>query len=239
MMDERYVHSEDHHCSSSLHDISSIVKIGCALFPKKFIFLDGPFLGRREEKQMPRVDILIEGSMKDIGPDRYDARTTLSLIRGESNIVVDTGNLGQEQQLLRALERFDLAPEEITYVVLTHTCPDHHQNNFLFTRATFIDGTSIYGFGSEYYVWQGREHEIEKGVTVVRLPGHTPYDVAIFVETKEGIVAAAGDLFFWKDDFDYSSRFAWDVEQLKTSREEIEKRADYIIPGHGPLFSTR
>ena len=188
---------------------------------------------------MPQVDILIEGTMNDIGPDRYDAHTTMTLIRGEHNIVVDTGSLGQEQALLHALERFDLRPQDIQHVVLTHTCPDHHQNNFLFTKATFVDGTSIYSFGSEYYVWPGMEHEIEKGVTVVRLPGHTPYDVAVFVETDEGIVAVAGDLFFWKDDFEYSSHFAWDVEKLKKSREEVIKRADYIIPGHGSMFSAK
>ena len=188
---------------------------------------------------MPKVDILLEGSMKDVGENRYEARTTMSLIRGESNIVVDTGNLGQEQQLLRALEMFDLRPHEVQHVVLTHTCPDHHQNNFIFTHAKFIDGTSIYGFGSEYYVWQGDEYEIEKGVTVVRLPGHTPYDVTVFVETEQGVVAVAGDLFFWKDDFEYSSKFAWDIEKLKKSREEVIKRADFIIPGHGPQFAAK
>jgi glyoxylase-like metal-dependent hydrolase (beta-lactamase superfamily II) len=177
--------------------------------------------------------------MKDIGENRYDASTTMTLIRGEHNIVVDTGNLGQEQELLHALVRFDLRPEDIKYVVLTHTCPDHHQNNFLFSHATFVDGTSIYGFGSEYYVWQGMDYEIEKGVTVTRLPGHTPYDVAVFVETDQGIVAVAGDLFFWKDDFEYSSHFAWDVEKLKKSREEVIKRADLIVPGHGPIFSAK
>lgn len=188
---------------------------------------------------MPQVDILIEGSMKDVGENRYDAHTTMTFIRGVHNIVVDTGNLGQERELSHALERFGLGSEDIQFVILTHNCPDHHQNNFLFKNATFVDGTSVYGFGSEYYVWQGMEHEIEKGITVVRLPGHTPYDVAVFVETDKGVVAVAGDLFFWKDDFEYSSRFAWDVEKLKKSREEIIKRADFIIPGHGPMFSTK
>jgi len=29
------------------------------------------------------------------------------------------------------------------------------------------------------------------------------------------------------------------VEKLKKSREEITKRADFIIPGYGPIFSAK
>ena len=187
---------------------------------------------------MAEVKILLEGYMEDLGDHNYDVKTTITLIQGKNNIVVDTGNLGQDKEITDALNKEGLKPKDINYVVLTHSCPDHDQNNFIFKNAKFIDGTSTYSFGNKFYVWQGKKFEIEPGITVERLPGHTPDDVIVFVEAEDGIFAVVGDSFFYEDDWEYSKNFAWDQKKLETSRKEILGRADFIIPGHGAMFKA-
>ncbi len=52
-----------------------------------------------------KVKILLEGYMRDIAEHKYDVKTTITLIRGKNNIIVDTGNLGQENEIKNALAK--------------------------------------------------------------------------------------------------------------------------------------
>jgi glyoxylase-like metal-dependent hydrolase (beta-lactamase superfamily II) len=52
----------------------------------------------------------------------------------------------------------------------------------------------------------------------------------------------AGDVFWWVDDQpqtldpDLPDRFATDPAQLRRSRQLVLARADWIVPGHGPML---
>jgi glyoxylase-like metal-dependent hydrolase (beta-lactamase superfamily II) len=57
------------------------------------------------------------------------------------------------------------------------------------------------------------------------------------VETKEGKVAIAGDLW-WSERGPAKDPFASDQVELERSRQKISDLANFIIPGHGAMFSV-
>lgn len=73
-------------------------------------------------------------------------------------------------------------------------------------------------------------------------PGHTPDCVSVIVENCEGYgkVAIAGDLFEKEEDIKdqlvWQSAGSFDKDKQRQNRYKISQVADYIIPGHGPLF---
>ena len=77
---------------------------------------------------------------------------------------------------------------------------------------------------------------------VFSTPGHTLDSVSVKVVTEQGVCVVAGDTFEKKEDMEDDS--VWkeagsDNEKMqKESREAILKMADFIIPGHGPIFKN-
>ena len=55
-----------------------------------------------------------------------DARSTVTLIKGEgSNIIVDTGLGNERSAVLEGLNKQNLVPADIDFLVNTHRHPDH------------------------------------------------------------------------------------------------------------------
>lgn len=61
-------------------------------------------------------------------------------------------------RVLQGLQKYDLSPSEIQYVVSTHGHSDHIGNNNLFTKATHIVGFSV-SFKDKYFL-----HPFDKGI---------------------------------------------------------------------------
>ena len=74
-------------------------------------------------------------------------------------------------------------------------------------------------------------------------PGHTLDSVSVKVITDQGVVIVAGDTFEKVQDIEDDN--IWKLagsenEEMQTkSRIEILKFADWIIPGHGPMFRNK
>ncbi|XP_025994142.1 metallo-beta-lactamase domain-containing protein 1 isoform X3 [Solenopsis invicta] len=195
---------------------------------------------------MCEVVVLFDGYSKSLDDGRMDANCTCTLIKGPKLIIVDTMTAWDRDKLIEALARHKIEPRDIDYVVCTHSHSDHIGNNNLFTNAEHIVGLSVQR-GTIFYedpqISNG--YELCPGVKITATPGHTREDVTVLVEMiKDGevkILAITGDLFEKEEDILTPSiwKSLGTPELLKSQsvmRSRIINLADFIIPGHGPMF---
>lgn len=188
---------------------------------------------------MPEVKVLIEGYAKKT-KNGWVASSTCTLIRdGKIKIIADPGI--NQKLLVSRLKKMKMKPEHINYVLLTHYHPDHAANVALFSKARIIDHSSIYDGD------KGRDHNGTVPGTKMKIiptPGHTRGHCSLSVETDNGTVVVAGDVFWFWDgekqvlDINKQDEFAGDFEKLRESRKKLLDIADYIIPGHGRMMKS-
>jgi glyoxylase-like metal-dependent hydrolase (beta-lactamase superfamily II) len=169
------------------------------------------------------------------------AGATVSLVIADVRMIVDTGGPAERSTIIASLARHNLRPEQIDYVVCTHGHIDHVGNNNVFCRATFLAGQDR-AVGDEFSSLDVSHGSvtITAGVQLVATPGHTSEDISVLVQTDRGLVAIVGDVFengadMNGDTWVPSSR---DPHRQRRSRAEILSVADFIVPGHGDIFST-
>ncbi len=124
-----------------------------------------------------------------------------------------------EQEMLGALAKAGVKPEEIDIVVLTHLHWDHVGAIELFPNAQFIVSDVELKFAMNppaclYVSYEAlqlgiqplflkvmdriktvamKEKEIAEGITVIPLPGHSPGSIGVVVDTDSGPYVIAGD----------------------------------------------
>ncbi len=185
---------------------------------------------------MNTIDVLIEGYVRELSDTTWEACSTCTLITTEKGerIVVDPGS--NKKILLAALTQRKLNVEDIDWVFLTHHHLDHAMNVGLFPNAKIIDVEGIYA----------NDHGVVVGATIpdadiriIKTPGHEAGHASLIVPTSNGIVAVAGDVFWWTEteeqvlEIDKTDPFASDMTSLKKSRKTVLEIAQEIIPGHG------
>lgn len=172
-------------------------------------------LGRRGE---PTYVWLIEGA--DAGPILVDTGIPSAELGSAWYSPSVRWKQAADQRLERILpERTGLRVEDIQVVINTHIHFDHCGQNALFTgRRIMVQrrdlevaerhmcgryGTHPFDVGYhpsalEGVEWDVREGDFEvcKGVRVIATPGHTPGSQTVLVDTDEGTVGIAGDLFY-------------------------------------------
>ncbi|XP_077554646.1 metallo-beta-lactamase domain-containing protein 1 isoform X2 [Haemaphysalis longicornis] len=201
---------------------------------------------RRKQKMDYDVHVIKEGySLLSKDGRTMVANGTSTLVRGPGfNIIVDTLSAWDKDFLVESLEKLGVSCDEINYVVCTHGHSDHIGNLNLFQRATHIIGTTV-SSGDVYQLCTFENDEpyrIATDVQVIPTPGHTLTDVSVVVKTaKLGTVAITGDLFEKVEDIGNPKLWrelggSEDPKQQCKSRQMILDVADYIIPGHGPMF---
>jgi len=191
------------------------------------------------------VKILIEGfTNAELVPRAGQEKTqpTITLVKEENLImVVDPGTLDNQQTLIEALKKENLTVDDFNLVCLTHSHIDHYRNAGMFPKAKVL----------EYYgLWDGNKveswsEELTPNITILHTPGHDYSSITVFVTTGPesiypGVVAICGDVF-WRKDYPkdpHDDIFASNAEKLAQSRELILKKADWIIPGHGPAYEN-
>ena len=121
---------------------------------------------------MPSVFLLKPGSIER---DEYgrilDARSSVTLIiSGRHKIVVDSGLLGEEEPICKALAKLGIKPEEIDCIVNTHSHSDHCGNNHLFSRAKVL---------------VAKEGDIiAPGVWILATPGHSMDSISVVMRLR-------------------------------------------------------
>ena len=198
---------------------------------------------------MLEVKILLVGK-HDLLSDKsgLHAHSTVTLIKAEKNIIVDTGSFMDKNNLIQSLEKEGLKPEDIDIVILTHLHLDHSSNtNLFFNAKVYVKHNLSSGPGlcfeeSSYLIKKVDldNYEIVKGVKTILTPGHVDAHISVIVETEGGIITIAGDAIASKEyaDFNKKPSKAYDFEEYLKSKKKILEIADFIIPGHGEIFKV-
>lgn len=199
---------------------------------------------------MAEVKVLIEGHHTKNEDNRPKIGSTVTLIKSQCNILVDTGSFLDKEPLIRGLEREGLAPDDIDVVIITHLDLDHIVNTYLFNGAKIFckfrggDYPGQTHFPSEGSLERTdllKKDLIDKDIEIMLTPGHADDMISIIVNSPEGKVVIAGDAFPSREWMDFNrqpSSIVTDVERFNESRKKILEIADYIIPGHGEMFKV-
>ncbi|MBI2165755.1 MAG: MBL fold metallo-hydrolase [Chloroflexi bacterium] len=205
---------------------------------------------------MPTIELLQTG-FTFVSDQARLGLSTVALIRGHRNILVDTGHQGRRQLLQAALAARGLGPSDIHMVVLTHSHWDHSQNVDLFPRATFCihhneldyarnpkpgDFATASYFPAIMRLYNVQEvvegQELDPGVRVIETPGHTKGHISLLVDTPQGPVCIGGDAMS-----DATSAFRglpglvfWSEEQARSSIQKMLAASRTFYPGHDRPF---
>jgi glyoxylase-like metal-dependent hydrolase (beta-lactamase superfamily II) len=193
---------------------------------------------------MNKVKILVQGYAHTSEDVDYAASPTSVLIYSNGKkVLVDPGT--NAKLLLAGLESEGLSTDNIDILFLTHYHPDHFLNIKLFPKNDIYDGGMIWSDEKEIAysdVIPGTE------IKLLPTPGHSPEHCSLLVETEDGIVCIAQDVFWWEDGNQKSDNetdllnledpFASDKTALLESRKKVLEVSDWIIPGHGKMFKN-
>lgn len=81
--------------------------------------------------------------------------------------------------------------------------------------------------------------DLPRGLEVVPSPGHTPFHVSIHVAATTPVVIAGDAVLAEAPDAKVRTMIPYSRAQFLATRAALLRRADSIVPGHGPAFSTR
>jgi len=190
---------------------------------------------------MAEVKILIQG-VHETG-EKLKASSTVTLVKSNKNIIVDTGSFQDEKKIIDALAKERLKPEDIDIVALTHLHIDHTRNTNIFSNAVLYVKHS--DFGTKWDInnitvvrVELENLEIAEDVKIILTPGHFPFHISVVIKTKDGVVVIAGDAIAKKETLGKIPYSQWNNEEYLKSQNKILKIADYIIPGHGKMFKV-
>lgn len=194
---------------------------------------------------MAKLKILIQGYAKEIDGKEFASSSTVLISENNLNIIVDPGI--NRDELLKSLEKENLKTSDINFVILTHMHSDHSLLSGVFENAKVLDNSDIISFDSNMSTHDG--FVPDTNIKIISTPGHDQFHCSVLVETDDlGKVVIAGDIFWWFDNeeqktdieslLNHKDPYVKDENQLRKSRQEILKIADYIIPGHGKIFKV-
>ena len=187
------------------------------------------------------VKILIEGetNANEVGESGEEkTQPTITLVRdGDLVMVVDPGILPSQGVLINALAQENLTVEDVGVVCVTHSHIDHYRNIGMFPNAKVLEYFGLWSKNTVEY-WP---EQFSTNIQVMRTPGHDYTEITLFVTTTDGIIAICGDVF-WKENYPEDpkdDKYATDKKELAHSRDLVLKMADWVIPGHGPMFKVK
>ena len=198
---------------------------------------------------MAEVKVLVEGDHSVLDDGKLKIGSTITLIKSNKNIIVDTGSFLDKDKIVEGLNKENLSVEDIDVVILTHLHLDHTVNTYLFSNANIFyrlrggDFVGLVGFPKEGKIQRFElvDNEIAGDVSILFTPGHTEDCISVVVNTPEGKVVIAGDAFDSKKwlDLNVQPTLCWNLEEFNKSRKKILEIADYIVPGHGDMFEVK
>lgn len=193
---------------------------------------------------MVHIDILLPGIpiWSSQGPLGY---STVALVN--KHILIDTGSIGRRERLLDVLTKANIAPTDVSDVLLTHLHWDHCENLELFPEATIhVREAQLAEFrrgnpvprthpGLEASL-EGRPVEVfdpgpvTHGIKAIDTPGHTPHHVS-FTFADEPTFLFAGDAIKSASEFRPRTRPNHEGVDREWTRR-IEDEITFVIPGH-------
>lgn len=172
--------------------------------------------------------------MLHVGSLTPGVTSSCTLVRDAGRAVVfDPGMVERQADLLEPLAALGLDPAGVTDVVLSHHHPDHCLNAGLFPEARVHDHWAVYR-GADWDAVDAEGRVLTDALRLIRVPGHTPEDIALLAGTPDGVVVLTH--LWWTADGPADDPYAPDRSILRASRERVLAVADRIVPGHGPVF---
>ena len=212
--------------------------------------------------KLSKLKIILPGVPSRSSRGWFGYCTVLLFPLANSWALFDTGHYSDRALLLHSLKANQVDPAEIKTVVLSHLHFDHVLNISLFKNAAVfvskseleyaqmvsegkIEDPSIPDFWSFLLQdrdirWVETSVEIEQGVELVTLPGHTPGCLAMFYE-QQNTVAVCGDVIKngWEALTGKASSAGVDDRKTAENVAYITHRAQVIVPGHDRPFILR
>ena len=193
------------------------------------------------DESIMEIIVLIEGVHNDLGPiDKTSVFNSIdpicssvTLLKGEDNILIDTGFKGFERTLISRLDEEGIACEDIDIVFNTHSHFDHCYNNYLFNNARIVFGQSILTAKK----WDVYKEIIVPNIRIIKTPGHYPDHQSVLIHKKGDIWVIAGDAL--REDI-IRDNDKWNLmnKEYIQSVKHIFSLADIIIPGHGAIIKN-
>ncbi len=140
--------------------------------------------------------------------------------------------VAKQSVITESLRKQGLALNDINVVFITHAHTDHYRNIGMFKKAKTLD----YWGWWEGDKWSKSDGHVSENTTLIKTPGHSYDGLTMLVKTKQGKVAICGDVF-WTNDIKHKDPYVQDKAALKKSRKKVFKLADFIVPGHGEMFT--
>ena len=195
---------------------------------------------------MAEVKILINGYAKEKDREEFASSTTALIQDNNLKIIVDPGM--DREALLRGLTKQGLKPEDIDFVVVTHTHLDHSLLVGIFENAKVLDNSDVYSFDGKIGEHGGRVPNTD--IEIIKTPGHDQFHCSVLINVEDlGKVVIAGDVFWWRDEeeqktdrrslLEHKDPYMKDEKALRESRKKVLEMADFIIPGHGGMFKVK
>jgi len=203
---------------------------------------------------------LIEGASRviliDTGVGDVDEVDRLHTRHGSIRWIVER-NEGQD--LVEGLAKHGVRPADVELVVLSHLHFDHVGNNELFPNARFVvqrdelpQALAPPKFCLFYYpeyrykmitvldrvdVIDG-DVDIDSGVRLIKIGGHTPGCQATLVDTAAGVVCLTSDAMYnYRNiELDWPVGSYWDLPQLMGGMSRMRQEADILVPQHDWQF---
>lgn len=183
------------------------------------------------------VKVLLEGfttldSNSNAGNEKTQPTVSL-VLDGDIIMVVDPGTLETRQILVEKIMQEGFETEDINYVCITHSHIDHYKNIGMFPDAKILE---YFGIWDKNTV-EDYKNDFTEDIRILKTPGHDNTSITLLVNTEQGKVAICGDVF-WREDKPEIDPYALDLKKLEESRKLVLDAADFIIPGHGPMYKV-
>jgi N-acyl homoserine lactone hydrolase len=205
------------------------------------------------------VDILLSGFPGTSDRGTLGWSTVAAVATAKGTMVVDTGSFGDRAVLLESIKRKKIDRLQVATLFISHLHYDHCLNADLFPNARVIVGAKEWEYAhsdeperkgdtfvpkcflpyiasrNPVLVEEGRE--LDDGIRVIELPGHTPGCIGLWLEKDKLVIAAdalknAHDLFFRDPGMCFDSR-----ETSVATIDKIAAMAARILPGHDSLLT--
>lgn len=185
------------------------------------------------------------------------SQPTVILVKTDGlNIIIDPGwqDPGKPNRLLSDLHYFNLKPQDIDEVFITHWHSDHWNGIFLFPEAKVFYA----GIGASVVMKHLRNNSDDRepirlsegedwhsGMDIISTPGHTSHDHSVRMRWNDKMYIASGDAIVSKMYYESKTFFPNDRvdkfrDELLASYDKIVNQADFIIPGHdAPFYNYR
>ena len=165
----------------------------------------------------------------------------------------------EDQYLVPALAKYGVKPEDIEYIVLTHLHWDHAygldkipQAKIYVQRKELLHAVSQNRYDAKIYesnipgkvpfflnaydrmIFLDGDAEIDEGLQVLFLPGHSPGSQGVIIETKQGRYIIAGDLINTSENWEkrIPCGLHLDVQSCYDSFEKIAQTGATVLPAH-------